>query len=283
MPTNLPNQAQVTYSYGALTDTVLSNTTNTTLVDPYTLEVTKTAVTPSVTAGGDVVYVVRVENTGTGVLYNPTVTDDLATGTGTTAPLSYVDGSAKFYVNGEPSTGTATEGVNNVVFVSTATLQTGDNLIVVYAARKTDNQAEDIVNTASVSANAGSVDGTAVTGTDSETVTIETSANVTVFKAADKDTVAPGNTLTYTFTLMNTGNSAAESIQFVDAFPAEFTVNTVSYTVDGAETPIEAADYTITPPNTLTIPSTDTLSISVPAATAAGPGITIITVTGTVA
>ena len=46
---------------------------------------------------------------------------------------------------------------------------------------------------------------------------------------------------------------------------------------------IDPADYDVTVPNTLTLPSDgSTLALSVPAATEAGPGVLTITVTGTI-
>ena len=82
---------------------------------------------------------------------------------------------------------------------------------------------------------------------------------------------------------MNTGSEAAENINFTDALPEQFNVTSVSYTVDGTETPIADTDYTIEAPNTLIIPADgSTLEIDIPAATEEGPGITTITVTGTI-
>ena len=56
-----------------------------------------------------------------------------------------------------------------------------------------------------ITASADTGEATVVTATASATVTPSTFADVTVFKAADKATVTSGETLTYTFTLMNTG------------------------------------------------------------------------------
>lgn len=275
MATNLPNRAQLTYDGSTI---VLSNQTNTTLVDTNTMEITKKAVDMSVVAGADAVYVVRLENTGANSLTNISITDDLGMGA-----LTYSDGTAQFYINGSSVTGTAVPGMENVVFSTAETLEPGDNFIVVYAASVGADQTEPITNTVTANATAAAPVSAAVTATADETINITAVPNVSVFKSADKDTVTSGDTLTYTFTLMNTGSAAAENVKFTDVLPAEFTVQTVSYNTGGQDIPITTADYTFQN-NTLTIPSeTGTLTLTVPAATSDGPGITTITVAGTIA
>ncbi len=283
MPTNLPNRAQITYTYGGNQDTVLSNQTNTTLIDQYTMEVTKQALTTEIRAGGSVTYVLRMENTGSGVLYNPSFTDDLGRGTAIEAPLSYVENSALFYQNGTQVTGLATVSDDGVIFTSSVVLQPGDNLIVVYDASTSEGQVDAITNTVTGEANSGSVTGIVINDTASETIIPQSFANVSIFKNADKATVVSGDTLVYTFTLMNTGTQAADSISFVDDLPDEFTVTSVSYTVNGNTTAISNTDYAIETGNVLVIPAEgSSLVIGVPAATSMGPGITTITVTGTI-
>ena len=275
MATNLPNQAQLTYDGSAV---ILSNQTNTTLVDTNTMEMTKTAVDTSIQAGSDAVYVVRLVNTGTNNLTGVSITDDLGED-----ELTYVNGTAQFYLNGDPVTGTATPGSGNVVFATTETLEPGDNLIVVYAASTDDDQTESVTNTVTATATADCSSREVVTATAEETITIEPEANVSIFKSADKDSVSSGDTLTYTFTLMNTGSAPATNVKFTDELPPEFTVQSVSYNTGGGNVPIGPSDYTIVG-NTLTVPSeSSSLSGTIPAATAQGPGILTLTVTGTIA
>lgn len=276
MPTNLPNRAQITFNGS---DVVLSNETNTTLVNRFSMSVTKDSVTSTVIPGENAVYVVRVENTGEGVLYNPVLTDNLGGG-----DLTYVEGSALFYKNGDPITGTATvNGPEELVFSVDTTLDEDDSLMIIYAASVSASQTENITNSIVGVARGGSESGCEVTDTDPEEIEVSGVARVSIFKTASEETVSCGDTLTYTFTLMNTGREAAEDITFTDALPEQFTVTAVSHTTDNVTTPIDPSDYTITLPNTLTIPAAgSSLEIDVPAATDEGPGITIITVTGTI-
>ena len=275
MATNLPNRAQITFDGSSV---ILSNQTNTTLVDTNTMEIVKTAVESSVPEGSSIAYVVRLVNTGANDLSGVSITDNLAGG-----ELTYVNDTAQFYLNGAPVTGTATPGMGNVVFATTETLAPNDNLIVVYAASTGATQEASVTNTVTANATATSPVSAAVTATDDETVTIEPVANVSIFKSADQNTVTSGDTLTYTFTLMNTGSAPATNVKFTDEFPTEFTVQTVSYNTGSGNVPIGPSDYTIVG-NTLTVPSeSSSLSGTIPAATSAGPGILTLTVTGTIA
>ncbi|MBR0089880.1 MAG: DUF11 domain-containing protein [Clostridia bacterium] len=277
MPTNLPNRASISYNGSGV---VLSNQTNTTLIDQYTVELTKTPVVDTVIAGGDAVYVISLANTGAGALDGATLTDNLG---GTETPLSYVDGSAQFYMNGELVTGTATPDADSIVFGYADTITPGDNLLVIYAASVGIAQTGTITNTVTADVPTAEQTQRIIVAQASATITITPVANVSIFKAASADTVQIGDTLTYTFTLMNTGSETAENINFTDALPEQFYVTSVSYTVDGTETPIADTDYTIEAPNTLIIPAdSSTLEIDIPAATEEGPGITTITVTGTI-
>ena len=283
MATNLLNRAQISYSYGGgEASSAVSNQTSTTLLDRYTMLVTKTTLTPELRAGNNAAFVVYVENNGAAALSDITVEDDLGAALGGTPQLEYVDGSAAFYLNGSPVAGTAAASADGVTFSVTEQLDPGSNLIVMYLAKLSETADAPVTNTAVVTANTGAVPREPVTATASATVTPAAFANVTVFKSADRDTVVEGDTLVYTFTLMNTGFEAAEAVTLTDAFPAEFIVNSVSLYTGGTETPVDPADYAVTG-TTLTLPAAGSpLTISVPEATEEGPGITEITVTGTI-
>ncbi len=84
-----------------------------------------------------------------------------------------------------------------------------------------------------------------------------------------------GEPLTYTFTLTNQGNQAADSVTLTDQLPTGFSVTQVSVSAGGATTVLAPGDYTVAAGNTITIPST--------AATVAAPGIATVAITGTVA
>ena len=284
MATSLLNRAQISYTYGTSEGSAVSNQTNTTLVDQYTMTVVKETLTPEIQAGNNAAFYVLVDNTGIGTLSGFSIEDDLGMMAGAaSAPLSYVENSAVFMKNGEVVTGTASTGAEGVTFATAAELAAGDSLMVIYLAEVDEAAAVPITNTATVTANTTAVEKESVIASASATVTPTAFADISIFKAADTDTVVSGDTLTYTFTLMNTGFDAAEDVVFTDAFPAEFGITGVSYTIDGVTTPVDPADYTVSG-NTLTLPAeTSALALGVAPATETGPGMTVITVTGTIA
>ncbi len=284
MATNLPNRAQISYSDNGMQATALSNQTNTSLIDQYTMEATKTAVTPAIVPGSAASYIVRIDNTGSGALYNPSVVDDLGDAASGSQPLIYVGGSAKFYLNGDPINGTAAPAGTNVTFSATTVLQPGDNLIIVYAATLDPSQSESVTNTITATANGGAAGGTAVTATAEATINPQPYANVAILKAADQDSVVSGDTLTYTFTLINSGTGPANNVVLTDILPSEFSVTSISYDIGSGPVAATPDDYEVAAPtNTLTFPKGGSqITLNVPAASNNGPGTITIEVTGTI-
>ena len=272
MPTPLNNQASIRYNYsGAGTGTAVSNTVTTNLLDRYTLAATKTPLSSTFRPGENVTYVIRVENNGSGDLYNVTIADDL--GGGADTPLVYNPASLRAYVDSIPVTISPVVQGGTLTAVLPAPLPAGTAAILVYT------------NTAGVTANGGSAAGPAVTVTPSPTATLlrDSYAEVTLYKEADKQSVMAGEPLTYTFTLTNQGNQAADSVTLTDQLPTGFSVTQVSVSAGGATTVLAPGDYTVAADNTITIPSTTGKAITVPAATVAAPGIATVAITGTVA
>ncbi len=287
MPTPLNNQASIRYNYsGAGTGTAVSNTVTTNLLDRYTLAATKTPLSSTFRPGENVTYVIRVENNGSGDLYNVTIADDL--GGGADTPLVYNPLCLRAYVDSIPATNSPVVQGGTLTAVLPAPLPAGTAAILVYTAQvrpDVDFTLQSITNTVAVTANGGSAAGPAVTVTPSPTATLlrDSYAEVTLYKEADKQSVMAGEPLTYTFTLTNQGNQAADSVTLTDQLPTGFSVTQVSVSAGGATTVLAPGDYTVAADNTITIPSTTGKAITVPAATVAAPGIATVAITGTVA
>ena len=287
MPTPLNNQASIRYNYsGAGTGTAVSNTVTTNLLDRYTLAATKTPLSSTFRPGENVTYVIRVENNGSGDLYNVTIADDL--GGGADTPLVYNPASLRAYVDSIPVTISPVVQGGTLTAVLPAPLPAGTAAILVYTAQvrpDVDFTLQSITNTVAVTANGGSAAGPAVTVTPSPTATLlrDSYAEVTLYKEADKQSVMAGEPLTYTFTLTNQGNQAADSVTLTDQLPTGFSVTQVSVSAGGATTVLAPGDYTVAADNTITIPSATGKAITVPAATVAAPGIATVAITGTVA
>lgn len=289
MPTPLNNQASIRYNYNnnAGTGTASSNTVTTNLLDQYTLAATKTPLSTTFRPGEHATFVLRVENSGSGDLYNVTVTDNLGGG-GATAPLLYNQGSLRAYVNSAPIAVSPTATGGTLTVTIPGVLPAGGVAILVYTAQvrpDVDFALGSITNTANVTANGGSVGGTAVTVTPAPTAVLlrDTYAEVSLYKEADKQNVMAGEPLTYTFTLTNNGNLAADDVTLTDVLPTGYTVTQVEVTSGDVTSVLPTGDYTVdTGSNTITIPAASATPITVPAATSTAPGVTTVTVTGTV-
>lgn len=289
MPTPLNNQASIRYSYNdnAGTGSANSNTVTTNLLDQYTIAATKTPLTATFRPGENITYILRVENSGSGDLYNVTVTDDLGGG-GTNAPLVYQAGSLRAFVDNDPVAVAPTAQAGTLTATLPGPLAAGEAALMVYTAQVRPDAPfglSSITNTASVTANGGSATGAAVTVTPSPTATVLRAAyaDVAIYKEADKQNVTAGEALTYTFTLTNTGNQAAEAVTLTDTLPAGFRVTQVTVSSGGSTAVLPDTGYTMSADNTITIPNASGTPIQVAAATAAAPGVTVVSVTGTVA
>lgn len=294
MPTNLNNQASVTYSYSeGGTGAASSNMTTTTLLDEYSLLASAESLLPTYRPGENMTYIVTLENNGAGVLYSVTVTDDLGAEAVEKAgydgiPLSYLEGSALLISGGLYYPLIPTAVSPQLRFVLPVPLQPQSTAHLIYMLQvdpELPATIASIENTYDAAALEGSASGAPITVTPapSAVITAEAYAEVAVFKEADKATVNAGDTLTYTFTLTNTGNEAAENVRLTDVLPQNFTVSSIQSVTNGVVTGYTPADYTVSSANELTLPAAGAqVSISVPAAGAEGAGITTILVIGTV-
>lgn len=279
------NQATLTYNG----QTTTSNITTGELVE--TLSAAKTAVVPTYDADGTVTYIITLVNSGTTALTGLTVTDDLGGYTlndTTVYPLSYTTGSVRYYQNGVLQTAPSVTAGPPLVFTG-ITVPAGGSTVIAYettatsvAPLETDGS---ITNTVSVSG-AGLVN--AVTA--AETVAVSAAPLLTVTKSLSPTTVTENGQITYTFTIQNSGNTAADaSANVVISDTFDPILSDLTVTLNGT---------TLTSPDQYTYTATDgtfaTVAgvITVPAATYAQdattgaytvtPGTATLTVTGTV-
>jgi len=278
------NQATLSYN-----DTVInSNVTTGELLE--VLSVTKTAVTGNYGQGDVVTYVVSIVNTGTIAYTGLTVTDDLGAytlGDQTLVPLTLIGDSVIYYAGGvvQPDP-TVTAGPP--LTISGITVPAGGNATIVYSAR---------VNAFAPLGTDGTIENTVtVTGggitpiSDTETITAESAPSLTISKSICPAVVTENGRITYTFVIQNTGNTpvvATDNAIVTDTFDPILSDLTVTY---NGTTWGEGTNYTYAEATGLfsTLPG----QITVPAATytqdpqtgefTIQPGVTVITVTGTV-
>ena len=279
------NQATLSYN---------NTTTTSNIVTGELLEVlsaTKSALRDEYRYGETITYVISIVNTGTAAFNNLTITDDLgeyAIGAITRTPLTYVTDSLTYYANGVLQTG-ATAVAGPPLVISGINVPAGGNAIVIYEARA--NEFAPLASGSTI------VNGAIISGTGLSTpievtdiVTVANTAQLSITKSLTPEAVAENGQLTYTFTIQNTGNTAAvatDNVAVTDLFnpvlenitvslngtvltePTQYVydeVNGLFQTVAGVIT-VLAATYTQDP-------VTGQWSIV--------PGVTVLTVTGTV-
>ncbi len=283
MPTFF-NQATLSYN-----DTVInSNITTGELLE--VLSVTKTAVVDTYGQDDVVTYVVNIVNTGTTAYTGLTITDDLGAytlGTQTLTPLTLVDGSVRYYVGGVlQAAPTVTAGPP--LTISGINVPAGSAATIVYSARV--NQFAPLGTDGTID-NTVTVNGGGITElTDTETITAEEAANLTISKSVCPPVVVENGQITYTFVIQNSGNDEVVSTDDAivrDTFDPILSGLTVTY---NGTTWVEGTNYTYDEAigEFATLPG----QISVPAATftqdpttgifTIQPGVSVITVTGTV-
>ena len=252
------NQAQLSYN----DSTVNSNIVTGQLQE--VLSATKTAVNTSYRAGDTVTYALNLVNSGTAPVTGLTVSDNLGAyspETGTTyQPLTYVNGTVRYFINGVPQTAPAVT-VGNTLEFGGITVPAGGNVTILYDAR---------VNGFADPAEGGSVTNTVtVTGggitplTASATVPANAAALLSITKSVSPVPVVENGVLTYTFRIENIGAApvdAAGNVTVTDTFQPILTG--ITATLDGVAL-TAGTDYTYnettgafaTVPGRITVPA----------------------------
>lgn len=256
---------------------------------PEALSITKSAVGNEYSPDNDVVYAVSLVNSGTTAFAGVTLTDDLGAytfGTDTLYPLEYNAESILYYVNGTPAPAPAVAAGPPLV-ISGITVPAGGNVTVVYSARVTETAP---VAVGGVITNTIVASGTAVSDNVSavETVGVAERASLTITKALSPQTVSGGGTVTYTLTLENTGNvPAADSVVVTDTFDPILTgINVIyngnTWTAGTDYNYNEATGELATIPGSITVPAATYTQDPVSGVWTVTPGVSVITVTGTI-
>lgn len=284
MAITITNSANVTYNHGTSTDAASSNTVTTLLDESYSLKAVKTSHNTSFKPSENLTFVITVENDGSEPLYGVSVQDNL--GGNTNRLLNYIAGSAKMFKN-NVLTGIAPTSVDPLTLVIPNTVVPGEVVVLSYVAKvrgDIESNITEITNEATVVGHEVSVSGPTVTVDPAPSLTIPKAdyAEVRVEKMVDKKQISSGENLTYTFRLENSGNIEATNIVIKDDLPAEFVVNSIVSETNGVRTTFEDTDYSIDVDNKLVLPTSVTKTISVPASTDAGVGVTTVTIVGTV-
>ncbi len=278
---------QATLNFG--TNTLNSNTTQAELLSGLTI--TKTAITTEYEAGTSLAYLITVTNMSNTAYNALTVYDNLGAyilpdGVTTVVPLSYVDGSALFYLNGVLQ---ATPDVSSdeELQIGEFTLPAGSTATFVYEAVTNEfapiGAGAVINNTARVN---GGTDVCEVTAT--ATVSATESVSLSIAKAVCPAVVSCNEEVTYTIILQNAGNipvNATDGLTVNDVFNP--ILSDISVAINGSALSEAFYTYDETTGEFATVNG----AISIPSATTTQdstgriittPGVTVITVTGNV-
>ena len=279
---------QASLSYGG--NVVNSNTTEAELLSG--LELTKTAISGSYEAGGNVVYLVTLSNMGGSAYNSLTLFDDLGAyaipGGATAVPLTYVDGSILYYLNGvlQPAPTVTSTGE---LEISGINLPAGSTATFIYETEANEfapiAAGSEITNTARVNGGVGVGELTA-----SATVAVDEEPSLTIAKAVCPAVLTDNGQLTYTLIVQNLGNTpivATDGVIVSDVFNP--ILSDITVTLDGV-TLAEGTGYTYnettgefaTTDGTVTVPAATYTQDAATGAITTTPGVAVITITGTV-
>lgn len=270
---------------------VNSNTTEAELISG--LELTKTPITNSYSAGSSVVYAITLTNLGATAYNGLALTDNLGaytTPTGTVAvPLDYVEDSLLFYVNGMPQETPVISIEGGSLEISGINLPSNSTAMVIYEAIANEfapiAQASEITNTVTTS---GRECEQALSA--SATISVNEAPVLTIAKAVCPSAATCNEPLTYTMIVQNLGNSpivATDNVIISDIFNPAFTDITVTlndteltenvgYTYNQQTGEFNTTEGAITVPAATYTQDPDTGAITTT------PGVSVLTITGTV-
>ena len=273
------NQAQLAYN-----NTVInSNVAVGEVIGAFS--VTKTAIGNTYGRNDEVTYAISVVNTSTAPLEDITVTDNLGAytvGADTLYPLTYVDGTARLFINGVPTAGLVVTPGAPIQF-SGITIPVGGNAIIVYEASVNEFAPLDVD---------GSITNTVtVNGEEaSETITTEQEPDLTITKTIEPIPVTQNGRVTYTFTILNFGNTpavATDAAVLTDTFNPILTDLAVSFNGTGWADGVnynydEATGLFTTVAGQIIVPAATYTVDPVTNAVIINPGVSELVVTGTI-
>ncbi|MBR5089973.1 MAG: hypothetical protein IK093_11155, partial [Ruminiclostridium sp.] len=130
-------------------------------------------------------------------------------------PLTYVDGSVQYFANGVLQPAPTAVGGTNLV-ISGITVPANGDAVIIYQAQANEFAP---VETGSEITNTATIDGSgAPEVTASATVPVENEAILSISKSLAPIEVSENGTVTYTFLIANTGNTAESDAVLTDTF-----------------------------------------------------------------
>lgn len=278
---------QATLSYNGNTTT--SNITTGELLE--VLSATKTALRSTYTANEKVTYIISIVNSGNTAFTGLTVTDNLGAvtdGDDTRYPLTFVDNSVRYYINGVIVSAPAVTSKAPLTLTG-INIPAGGNAVIIYQAAVNQyaplSTGSSIVNTATISG------GGLTNDIDvSESIAVDNTAMLTISKSLSPTTVTENGQITYTFIIQNLGNTAAtaaDNVTITDTFnpvldPIAVAFNGTAWTENTHYTYNSQTGAFATVPGQITVPAATFSKDPATGAWTVNPGVSTLTVTGTV-
>lgn len=255
------------------------------------LTVSKNALSDTYERDKTITYIINIVNSSDSDFTGLTVTDNIgayAFNTTTLVPLTYVDGSIRYFIKGDLQSQPTVTAVSPLT-ITDITVPANGNATIVYSA--TVNEFAPLDGETSIT-NTATVNGRGLSSpiTAEETVTLKTGPILSITKAVCPLSVPENGSLTYTFVIRNNGFTAAtaeDNLIVRDTFDPKLNITNV--TLNGtALTP--TTDYTYnadtgdfaTVAGAITVPAATFTQDPTTGAYSVTPGSAILTVTGTV-
>ncbi|MGH1109720.1 cell surface protein [Bacillus paranthracis] len=237
----ISNTSTIEYQYTLpdrppITETIISSAA-VTEINHATLNSNKAVDLAFATVGDTLTYTIILNQTGNVAANDVVIQDMIPQGT------TFIENSV--IVNGE-----TLPGVNPVSGIPIGTIIVGGDAITSFQVTVTSipiqneltNQA---ITTFNYIVNPNNIPVTNTTTTNTVTTTVQND-NVIAIKAVDFTSALPGQTLTYTITITNSGNITIEDLLLVDTAPVDTTFVIGSVTINGINQPNENPENGIT-------------------------------------
>ncbi len=225
---------QATLSYNGVT--TASNIVTGEIVGALTI--TKTALVDEYSSGDTVTYAISLVNSGTADIDGITVTDDLGAyefNSLTLVPLTYVEGSLKYLLDGVPQPYPEVTAGESLV-ISGISVPADGNAVLIYSAQINRFAPLDSGSVIENTASAANVSA-------SEQIAASGDPMLDITKAINPASVTAGGEITYTFAISNTGGEAGADSDIVLTDTFDPILQDIEVTLDGSELS-EGADYT---------------------------------------
>ena len=278
MATEVNNQATVNYTFSGSPETrsEQSNVSTVSVLDQSALSILKYSSNTSFTPGGTITYYIEIENTGSLYFSGVRINDDLG---GTPHYLTYINGSATLYINGQVLQ--AQVASTNPLVFTLSPLPAGEKMVLSYMVNVASNIPSAVTTITNTAEGIGYTYNSQVTDYSTYEINRISGAQLSITKTASAESVSLGQVYSYNITMENAGTATANVSSITDNLPSNFNIVSVQLRIgNGAINNLTSTDYTVSPTNEFTLPSSTGPTITVPPASSSGNGKTVVTING---